>query len=147
MQQFCVSYHFIQDPSILPNNKGQVIKIAICEEKRLVKAGLLDNFNKEFEKMISYGALVELSDAELSLWGGPSHYVSLQHVLNEGSATTPLRIVTNSSLSDRKGLSLNNILMKGHDALSDQWDVLARWCMYEMALCSDVTTAYYSLKT
>ena len=146
-QQFRVSYPFIQDPSILPDNKGQVIKIAGREEKRLLKSGLLEAFNKEFEKMINYGALVELSDAELKLWGGPKHYVSLQHVVNEDSATTPLRIVTNSSLSDRKGLSLNSILMKGHDTLSDQWDVLTRWRMYDTALCSDVTKAYYSLKT
>ena len=37
--------------------------------------------------------------------------------------------------------------MKGHDTLSDQWDVLTRWRTYEKALCSDVTKAYYSLKT
>ena len=42
---------------------------------------------------------------------------------------------------------MNNILMKGPCALSDQWDVLTRWRMYEKALCSDVTKAYYSLKT
>ena len=42
---------------------------------------------------------------------------------------------------------MNGILMKGHDTLSDQWDVLTRWRTYEKALCSDVTKAYYSLKT
>ena len=146
-EQFKVSYPFTQDPSILPNNKVQVIKIAEREERRLVKAGLLDTFNGEFEKLLQYGALVELSETELSMWSGPRHYVSLQHVINEESSTTPLRIVTNSSLSDRKGLSLNGILMKGHDTLSDQWDVLTRWRTYERALCSDVTKAYYSLKT
>ena len=57
------------------------------------------------------------------------------------------RIVTNSSLSDRKGVSLNGILMKGHDTLSNQWDVLIRWRSYENALCSDVTKAYYASKT
>ena len=124
-----------------------MIKIAEREERRLVKAGLLDTFNGEFEKLLQYGALVELSETELSMWSGPRHYVSLQHVINEESSTTPLRIVTNSSLSDRKGLSLNGILMKGHDTLSDQWDVLTRWRTYERALCSDVTKAYYSLKT
>ena len=37
--------------------------------------------------------------------------------------------------------------MKGHDALSDQWDVLTRSRMYEKTLCSNLTKAYYSLKT
>ena len=147
INQFVVSYPFTHDPSILPNNKGQVIKIAERLEKRLSKLNLLDAFNKEFDKMIAYGALVELQDTELEQWDGPTHYVSLQHVLNEESPTTPLRIVTNSSLSDRKGISLNGILMKGHGTLSDQWDVLTRWRSYEKALCSDVTKAYYALKT
>ena len=146
-EQFLVSYPFTQDPSILPDNKNQVIKIAEREEKRLLKSNLLESFNQEFEKLIKYGALVELTETELTMWEGPKHYVSLQHVVNEDSATTPLRIVTNSSLSDRKGISLNSTLMKGHDTLSDQWDVLTRWRTYEKALCSDVTKAYYSLKT
>ena len=127
LHQFVVSYPFTQDPSILPNNKTQVIKIAEREEKHLAKCGLLDSFNQEFNKMLSNGALVELSNHEQEMWDGPTHYVSLQHVVNESSSTTPLRIVTNSSLSNRNGLSLNSILMKGHDTLSDQWDVLNRW--------------------
>ena len=83
----------------------------------------------------------------MNIWKGPKHYVSLQHVVNDASATTPLRIVTNSSLSDRKGISLNSILMKGHDSLSSQWDVLTRWRTYEVPLCSDITKAYYSIRT
>ena len=146
-QTFVVSYPFTADPSVLPDNKMQVIKIAEREEKRLLKSDLLDIFNEEFNKLINYGALQELSTQELDLWDGPKHYVSLQHVIKEDSVTTPLRIVTNSSLSDRKGLSLNSILMKGHDTLSDQWAVLNKWRSYEVALCSDVTKAYYSLRT
>ena len=103
---------------------------------------MLDAFNQELNKMSSNGHLVKLSSHEQEIWDGPTHYVSLQHVVNESSSTTPLRIVTNSSLSDRNGLSLNSILMKGHDTLSDQWDVLNRWRSYEVALCSDVTKAY-----
>jgi len=72
INQFVVSYPFTQDPSILPNNKGQVIKIAEREEKRLSKLNLLDAFNKEFDKMIAHGALVELHDTELEQWDGPT---------------------------------------------------------------------------
>ena len=45
LYQFVVSYRFTQDPSTLPNNKAQVIKIAERQEKRLAKCGLLDAFN------------------------------------------------------------------------------------------------------
>ena len=89
--------------------------------------------------MIEYGALVELSDDIKSSWSGPVHYVSLQHVLKPESTTTPLRIVTNSSLSDRNGNSVNTILIKGPNALTDQRDVISRWRNYEIALMSDLT--------
>ena len=62
--------------------------------------------------MVSNNSLVELSPKEMHIWGGPVHYISLQAVENEDSDTTPMRVVSNSSLSDRKGLSLNSILMK-----------------------------------
>ena len=80
----------------------------------------------------------------MAAWSGPVHYVSLQHVKNPKSATTPLRVVANSSLSDRNGTSLNSIMMKG---LTNQFDVIARWRDYEEALCSDFTKAYYIMKT
>ena len=124
-----------------------MIKVAERKEKRLIKSNLLEAFNDELDKIIRFGALVELEDTEFKQWDGPKHYVSLQNVLNEDFQTTPLRIFTNSSLSDRKGISLNGILMKGHDTLSNQWDVLTRWRSYEKALCSDVTKAYYAIKT
>ena len=146
-QSFTVSYPFTEDPAILPDNKGQVIKIGEKEEKKLIKTGLLEPFNREFDKMLRHGAMVELSGPQLKMWKGPKHYVSLQHVLNDDSATTPFRIVTNSSLSNRNGVSVNSILMKGPNSLSDQWSVLNQWRAYEVALCSDVTKAYYSLRT
>jgi hypothetical protein len=107
----------------------------------------LQDFNQEFNKMLTNGSLVELSPEEMNMWDGPVHYISLQDVINEDSETTPLRIVSNSSLSDRNGLSLNSILMKGPNTLSDQWNILNKWRSYEVALCSDVTKAYHSLRT
>ena len=146
-QCFHVQYPFTDDPHVLKSNRGQVTKIAERLEKKLLKEGRLAHFNREFEKMVSGGALVELSQAEMDNWNGAVHYVSLQHVINEDSATTPLRIVANSSLSDRNGVSLNSILMKGPNTLSNQWEILNRWRMYEQAMCTDVTKAYWSLRT
>ena len=144
---FKVKYPFTEDPSILTNNFWQVVKIGEREEIKLAKEQLTDEFNGEFERMIEYGALVELGEDDINAWTGPVHYVSLQHVVKPESTTTPLRIVTNSSLSDRNGNSLNSILMKGPNSLSDQRDVISRWRCYEVALSSDFTKAYFSMKT
>ena len=97
--------------------------------------------------MLHKNVVVELTDSEMSMWEGPTHHVSLQHVMREDSATTPLRIVANSSLSSKGGVSLNSILMKGPNTLSDQWEILNRWRMYQKAMCSDLSKAYWSLRT
>ena len=47
-----------------------------------MKENLLADVNAEFDKMIEYGALVELSDDVMRSWNGPAHWVSLQPVLN-----------------------------------------------------------------
>ena len=146
-QIFHVQYPFTDDPHVLPNNISQVTKIAERLERRLIKNDKLHLFNHEFDKMLEGGAIVELSEEEMASWDGPAHYISLMPVENEDSATTPLRIVSNSSLSDKNGVSLNSILMKGPNTLSNQWEILNRWRTYQVAMCSDVTKAYWSLRT
>ena len=144
---FRVKYPFLEDPSILTNNINQVTKIALREEKKLVREGLLDAFNNEFDNMIRHGALVELTKESMAAGTGPVHYTSLQHIVKPDSPTTPIRIVSNSSLPDRNGNSFNSIMMKGPNALSDQRDVVSRWRTYESALSTDLTKAYFSMET
>ena len=96
--------------------------------------------------MLRLGALVELSKECRAKWTGPVRYTSLKHVMKP-YPTTPLRIVSNTSLTDRSGHSLNSIMMKGPNALSDQRDVVSRWRSYESAVSTDLTKAYYAMKT
>ena len=117
---FEVEYAFIDEPSKLSNNLGQVISIAQSEEKKLVREGLTEEFNAKFNEMIELGTLSEITGSEINMWDGPVHYVSVQHVVNPKSATTPLRLVINSSLKCPKtGLSLNDVLAKGPNLLND----------------------------
>ena len=62
MHHYGVSYPFTQDPSILPNNRKQVIKIAEREEKPLLQNGYLDSFNQELQKMLKLGAIEEITE-------------------------------------------------------------------------------------
>ena len=54
-QQNCfnIQYPFLDDPSLLPFNLDQVIKIAEREEKTLVKEETMQLFNKQFSKMLT----------------------------------------------------------------------------------------------
>ena len=86
---------------------------------------------------------MELSQQEIDMWDGAAHYISLQDVQNEDLDTTLLYIVSNSSLSDCKGLSLNSILMKAPHTLSDQWSIINKWRSYEVGLYSDITVCLF----
>ena len=125
---FEVQYAWQDDPAKLSNNLGQAIKIAENEEKKLLKEGLTEEFNEKFDEFIKLGTLEELSQHEMDTWGGPSHYVSIQHVLKPDNKTTRLRLVINSSLKCPKtGLSLNDMMMKGPNVLGDIWEMLMRF--------------------
>ena len=72
----------------------------------------------------------------------------MQLVLNPASTSSPFRVVTNSSCPDPVTKnSLNSILAKGPNDLSDQWEVMARFRNYEVPLTGDVTKAYYFMWT
>ena len=81
--KFEVEYAFIDEPTKLSNNLGQVISIAQSEEKKLVREGL-EEFNQKFEEMVQLGILSEVTQREMDVWDGPVHYVSIQH-LGQGS--------------------------------------------------------------
>ena len=112
--KFQIKFPFLVDPAELADNYAQVVGIAESEERRLERDGKMQEFNELFEKLQVLGAMEEISDHELKSWSGPVHYVSLQHVIDEGNATTSLRIVSNSSLrTPGNPHSLNSILAKG----------------------------------
>jgi hypothetical protein len=146
--RFRVKFPFLVDPSELADNYGQVVRIAESEEKKLNREGRMTEFNELFQKLQDLGALEEISDKELMEWRGPVHYVSLQHVINEDSATTSFRIVSNSSLATPGNPhTLNSILATGPNILTDPYKVMVRFRTYLRGLTSDVTKAYYQMFT
>ena len=97
--QIHVTYPFSRDPYCLPNNRRAVVKMAEKQEARLIKSGQLEYYNKEFQKYLDRGAAVKLTKQEIDEWQGPVNYIS-HHGVVQDSVTTPLRIVTNSSLKN-----------------------------------------------
>ena len=143
-----VKYDFKLDPRVLRNNYRRVLRMSETTERRLDKLGKRDEANELFHKMIKIGALEDIGTAELEMWKGPVHYLPIQAVIKVSSVTTPLRLVTNSSLIDPEtGLSLNSILVSGPCCLNDMWEMLVRFRGYECGLIGDITKAYYQMKT
>lgn len=143
-----VSYPFLQDPRVLSNNYRRVLKMSISLEGRVARAGLVSAANEVFDKMVALGALEEISPFELQMWNGAVHYLPIQLVVNMESRTTPVRLVTNSSLVDpATGLSLNGILAKGPMTLNDLWSIFVRFRNQEVGLIGDLSKAYYQMVT
>ena len=140
-----VQYQFKKDPRSLPNNRNAAVRIAEKLEKRLVAAGHLDYYNQELKKYFDRGAAVQLSQEEIDSWQGPVNYIS-HHGVEQNSVTTPLRIVTNSSLKNG-GKSLNDCLISGPNSLNSMFDIATRFRCHESGLVFDLTKAYNSLKT
>ena len=81
-------------------------------------------------------------------YSGPVSYVSHHAVMKPGSVTTPIRIVTNSSLVNVKaGISPNDCMQEGPNALSSLLEVLIGFRLNEVALAYDMTKAYQSIAT
>ena len=140
-----VQYQFRKDPRSLPNNRNVAVKIAEKLERKLLNTGHLDYYNQEMKKVLDRGAAIKLSPEELDSWQGPINYIS-HHGVEQDSVTTPLRIVTNSSLKNG-GKSLNDCLISGPNSLNSMFDIMLRFRCHESGLVFDLTKAYNSLKT
>ena len=143
--QIHVTYPFSRDPYCLPNNRRAVVKMAEKQEARLIKSGQLEYYNKEFQKYLDRGAAVKLTKQEIDEWQGPVNYIS-HHGVVQDSVTTPLRIVTNSSLKNGT-TSLNECLVKGPKSLNSMLDITIRFRCHEEGMVFDLTKAYNALKT
>ena len=78
-------------------------------------------------------------DEERRSYLGPQQYISHHPVYKEGSGTTPVRIVSNSSLKN-SGTLLNDGLAKGPNSLNDSLEVLLRFWSYRVGVVFDISS-------
>ena len=140
---------FIRSPDILQDNRSDMIRRAEGQWKSLKKKGFLDHYNSEFRKYlnptaISHPPVVEVSIGELDNYCGPKNYISHHHVLQPEKPSTPVRIVSNSS-QDNHGISLNQLVAKGPNLLSNLYKLLIRFRFFEVGVGLDIAKAYHTL--
>ena len=88
---------------------SQASTLAERTEKRLSKdPNTAKLYNEQFHELIDRGVLVEISEEELKSYKGPVAYVNPHEVYKPESASTPVRIVIDSSLKFQ-GLSPNDV--------------------------------------
>ncbi|XP_063863037.1 uncharacterized protein LOC135102172 isoform X1 [Scylla paramamosain] len=141
------SYPWIRDPRHLKNN----VKVAVARlkttENRLKKLDIqyAQSYHNEIKDMVKRGVARQLSEEVMQSYNGPIHYISHHEVLKPDSASTPLRIVFNSS-SSYMGKKLNDFWAKGPVVLNNMIGVLLRFRQERVAITGDISKMYHSVK-
>ncbi|CAI5644747.1 unnamed protein product [Oreochromis niloticus] len=136
-------YPWVEDPATLPNNRKAVEATFIRTEMKLSKEPEWKTaYAAQVHEMVNRRAAVKLSKEVLQSWTGPVWYISHLIAPNPHSVSTPVRLVWNSSQKYR-GLSLNDILIKGPDVLNPIRAVLLRFRVY--AALGDIRKMYNSV--
>ncbi|XP_054861306.1 uncharacterized protein LOC129347620 [Amphiprion ocellaris] len=138
-------YPWTVDPASLPNNKGAVQACFLRMEKQLSREpDWKVAYATQIHEMVERGAAIQLTNEVMDQWNGPVWYVSHLVAPNPHSVTTPVRIVWNSS-QKYKGVSMNDLLLKGPDVLNPIRAVLLRFREGMHAALGDIKKMYNSV--
>ena len=139
-------YLYMCDPKVLEENRQQVEKITLKQEDRLIREGKGDQYNEQFDDFVRRGVFRELTREEQEQYTGKAFYVTHHAVFKEGSSSTPMRLVTNSSLKF-KGLSFNDILEKGPNTLNSCYGIQLKFRCHPIAIVCDISKMYHQVET
>jgi hypothetical protein len=81
--------------SRMRDNYEQAEKVQANIEKKLIREGKLEAYNREVKQMIEAGITPPLSKESRLNWQGPVNYNSIFPVYNESSESTKVRVVFN----------------------------------------------------
>ena len=149
--RWTTEYPYKVDPIVLnkdgTDNRELARKLLVRNEKRLMKSpNRAEKYCEQFEDTIRRNVFVEISEQELNEYEGPIWFLDHHDVPKENSASTPYRLVVNTSLH-HNGLCLNDILMKGPNSLNNLFSVLLNFRRHNVALVGDIKKMYHSIKT
>ena len=146
----CITAKYPWKPSVkrMSSNLGQVRKIQEATERRMIKEGTYQGFQEEMRKAKGEGKFREITEEEQTAWHGAVHYITVFPVIKPGSLSTKTRVVSNAALKNsRSGLSLNDCVWPGPNALADLLDVLLHWRSVKVAAVLDLKKAYQAIHT
>ncbi|XP_038143265.1 uncharacterized protein LOC119784992 [Cyprinodon tularosa] len=138
-------YPWVEDPASLPNNRSAVEATFLRTERQLEREPEWKAaYTAQVHEMVERHAAMELTEGLRRNWKGPVWYVSHLVAPNPHSVTTPVRLVWNSS-QKFKGVSMNDLLLKGPDVLNPIRAVLLRFRRGVYAALGDIKKMYNSV--
>lgn len=138
-------YPWVEDPATLPSNRSAVEATFLRTERQLAREPEWKAaYAAQVHEMVERRAAMKLTKDVLREWTGPVWYISHLIAPNPHSVTTPVRLVWNSSQKCR-GVSLNDLLLKGPDVLNSIRAVLLKFRRGGFAALGDVKKMYNSV--
>uniref|UniRef100_G3N9L1 Reverse transcriptase domain-containing protein n=1 Tax=Gasterosteus aculeatus TaxID=69293 RepID=G3N9L1_GASAC len=136
---------WVEDPATLPSNRSAVEATFLRTERQLAREPEWKAaYAAQVHEMVERRAAMKLTKDVLREWTGPVWYISHLIAPNPHSVTTPVRLVWNSSQKCR-GVSLNDLLLKGPDVLNSIRAVLLKFRRGGFAALGDVKKMYNSV--
>ncbi|XP_033106332.1 uncharacterized protein LOC117108428, partial [Anneissia japonica] len=144
--RWVMPYPWIKPPESLPNNESQCYAKLCCLEKRLKKTpNAAEQYNKAIGDLVERGFAKKLTNKDKTEYHGPVHFIPHHAVIRPENASTPIRIVFNSS-SVCNGVSLNDHFHKGPDLLNNLMGVIMRFREHRVAIAGDISKMFYQVK-
>ena len=141
---------FIEDPvaNLRPNRF--VAEKVLQSQLRLFEKnpGMREDTVKSHQKLMDRGHVMAEADlpasykAAMDSTPGDGYFIPWRTVYNEGSLSTPCRLVFDASSKTPGGNSLNGILAKGQNRLSKLQHLLIRFRKGPAAVTADISMAY-----
>ena len=130
------------------SNEKQIMKIQEATERKLAKDGTKRAYDEEMKKALEAGAAVKVTEGDKKEWKGGVHYIPHFPVYKQASASTKVRIVSNSKMINwNTWLSFNDLVGDVPNALSNLLNCLLRWRTKPVSLVYDLRKAYQSIFT
>ena len=145
---------FIEDPQqqLKPNRfiAEKVLKAQLDLFTR--NPGMRDDTIKSHQKLVDKGHVIsekELTKEYREAMGklpGEGYFIPWRTVYNDGSLSTPCRLVFDASSKTPGGESLNGVLAKGQNRLAKLQHLLMRFRLGKEAVTADISMAYNGTK-
>jgi len=144
--RWLANYPWIIDPRNLSNNRQFALAILKSTEKRMNRNQLYaETYQKQIKDMLDRKVARKVTEQELREYKGPVFYIAHHDVLSPQSASTPMRVVFNSSARTRGGMSLNDCLAKGPCLLNQLLGILLRFRQERFAFIGDIKKMFHSI--
>ena len=128
-------------------NRRMAVASSLSLRRKLEREGKLLSFHEKLTEGISkqqYRLIDPLVEQEFL--GLPQSFQLVNYVCKDTSATTKIRVVSNSSVA-RNGGSYNDLCIQGSCLLNNSLDVLNGFSIWGHSFLTDISEAYRSVST